>query len=77
MATAISVRQLAVTFPARGRQPAVAALRPIQRDGVEIRQFKIRSDFDVEFVVEVAGIGNFEIAEVQAWFTQRLDLVLF
>jgi ABC-2 type transport system ATP-binding protein len=29
MATAISVRQLAVTFPARGRQPAVAALRPI------------------------------------------------
>lgn len=29
MATAISVQQLAVTFPARGRQPAVAALRPI------------------------------------------------
>ena len=29
MATAISVRQLAVTFPARGRQAAVAALRPV------------------------------------------------
>ena len=32
MATAISVRQLAVTFPGRGRQAAVEALRPLDLD---------------------------------------------
>ncbi len=32
MATAISVRQLAVTFGGRGRQPAVHALRPLDLD---------------------------------------------
>ena len=38
MATAISARQVAVTFPRRGRRPAVEALRPLD---LELRRGQV------------------------------------